>query len=225
MTETSLLTSTIAIVVNGDLPGNDRLAEVWRQSELVISTDGAVNSLMVRGHLPHVVVGDLDSLDPRVRELLPASVEVIEVSCQESTDLEKAFRLALLRGASEVVVAGIGGGRLDHAITNLAILYKFRREVPIRLIEPSGYGILMAAENHPEQFTFTGRLGRTVSLVPFGTVEGVRTAGLRYPLNGESLAWGVREGQSNEAVDKEVVIEIRRGMLLVFSEEAIERVG
>jgi thiamine pyrophosphokinase len=223
MAATLLSPPTIGIIVNGDLPVNERLAEVWQQSKVVISTDGAVNSLMARGHLPHIVVGDLDSLDPRIRELLPPSVEVVEIPCQDSTDLEKAFRLALERGASEVVVAGIGGGRLDHAITNLAILHKFRREVPIRLIEPSGYGILMAAENCHERFAFKGPLGRTVSLVPFGAVEEVRTVGLRYPLNGESLTWGVREGQSNEAVAEEVVIEIRSGVLLVFSDEAMGR--
>jgi thiamine pyrophosphokinase len=64
-------------------------------------------------------------------------------------------------------------------------------------------------------------LGRLVSLVPFGRVEGITTTGLKFPLRGEPLEWGVREGVSNQSVAEEVVVTIERGELLLFSDESV----
>lgn len=212
----------VGIVVNGELPGVERLQELWQSVDLVITTDGAANGLVAIGCIPHVVVGDLDSIEPQVRASLEQLSEVQHVACQESTDLEKAFRLALERGAEEIVVSGICGGRLDHAITNMAVLHRFCREIPIQLIEPSGYGVFLIADGREERISFSGPVGRIVSLLPLGAVKQVYTEGLRYPLRGEPLVWGVREGQSNEAVAEQITLSIRRGVLLVFSDLPIK---
>lgn len=211
----------VGVVVNGELPGAERLKELWHAVDLVISTDGAANTLVGTECIPHIIVGDLDSIHPTVRASLERVCEVLQVACQESTDLEKALRLALERGAGEIVVAGIGGGRLDHAISNLAILSRFCREIPIRVVEPSGYGTFLVADGSEQVLSFGGPVGRIVSLLPLGAVEYVVTEGLRYPLRGESLEWGVREGQSNEAVAEQIRVSIRRGVLLVFSDRPI----
>jgi thiamine pyrophosphokinase len=212
---------TIAIIVNGELPSRERLNEVWRQADCVVCTDGAINNLIEHGLVPQIVIGDLDSIDPQVRASLCSGVEVHHVACQESTDLEKAFRFAIQRGASTVLLSGLGGGRLDHALTNMAIVQKFSREVSVRLYEPSGYGVLLVAEGAATHHSFSCRLGMLVSLVPFGRVEGITTTGLKFPLRGESLEWGVREGVSNQSVAEEVVVTIERGVLLLFSDESV----
>jgi thiamine pyrophosphokinase len=49
-----------------------------------------------------------------------------------------------------------------------------------------------------------------------GTCSGIVTTGLKYPLKRESLALGVREGSSNEAVAPAVTISCREGSLLLF---------
>ena len=55
-----------------------------------------------------------------------------------------------------------------------------------------------------------------VSLIPLhGDVEGVRTQGLRWPLQDELLRLGETRGVSNEPVAPEVSVSIRRGLLLV----------
>lgn len=218
-------TKRVGIVVNGELPVLERLKELWHAVDLVISTDGAANNLIGTECIPHIVVGDLDSLEPTVRAPLEQVAEVIQVACQDSTDLEKALRLALERGAEELVVTGIGGGRLDHAVTNLAILSRFCRQISIQLVEPSGYGTFLAADGSEQKLSFGGPVGRIVSLLPLGVVEHVVTEGLRYPLRGEPLEWGVREGQSNEAIAEQIRVSIRRGVLLVFSDRPIQKIG
>jgi thiamine pyrophosphokinase len=48
-----------------------------------------------------------------------------------------------------------------------------------------------------------------------GPVSGITTSGVRWPLAGESLAPGVRDGTLNEVLSETVTIEVESGNLLV----------
>jgi len=55
-----------------------------------------------------------------------------------------------------------------------------------------------------------------VSLLPLtAQVEGIRTAGLLYPLCDERLAQGHTRGVSNELTAAEATISVREGCLLI----------
>jgi thiamine pyrophosphokinase len=59
-------------------------------------------------------------------------------------------------------------------------------------------------------------VGAVVSLLPFaGDVEGVTTAGLRYPLDDEPLVTGPARGLSNVRIDAGASVTVRRGRLLI----------
>ena len=65
-------------------------------------------------------------------------------------------------------------------------------------------------------FRFTGRAGQIVTILPVhGPAEGVRTAGLRYPLHGETLFVGTTRGVSNELVAEAAQISLTGGVVLV----------
>jgi len=64
------------------------------------------------------------------------------------------------------------------------------------------------------QLRFDAPVGATVSLLPLGEVEGIRTEGLKWALHGETLALGTR-GVSNVVERSPVVIEWRSGHLVV----------
>jgi thiamine pyrophosphokinase len=53
-------------------------------------------------------------------------------------------------------------------------------------------------------------------LIPVGEVCGIRTSGLKWQLNNEALAFGVREGCSNELVATTATVSVQSGILLVF---------
>jgi thiamine pyrophosphokinase len=54
-----------------------------------------------------------------------------------------------------------------------------------------------------------------VSLIPFGgDAHGIRTQGLEYPLNDESLFFGPARGVSNVLLGVEARVSLRSGMLL-----------
>jgi thiamine pyrophosphokinase len=57
--------------------------------------------------------------------------------------------------------------------------------------------------------------GATVSLLPLGEVQGVRTEGLKWALHGETLNIGTR-GVSNVVVSSPVSVTWEQGYLVVI---------
>jgi thiamine pyrophosphokinase len=84
-----------------------------------------------------VVIGDLDSIKPAVREYftsLPTPTEIVHVSDQESTDFGKAITWIREHHPGDDIVA-MGGleGRVDQAMSQLHYLYRFQEDIAYSL--------------------------------------------------------------------------------------------
>ena len=55
----------LVILANGSFPSTPRPLQQLESAGTVICTDGAVNSLAQLKLIPHVIIGDMDSIDPR----------------------------------------------------------------------------------------------------------------------------------------------------------------
>lgn len=203
------------IVANGELETSNRLREIWRTADLRIAADGG--ALNARKHLalaPHVLIGDLDSLDDATRLWCEFShVETIQrPRAKDATDLELAIDLAIERGASDLAILGALGGRFDQAMANTLLLVKpARAKIPARIA-----GADFDASIAIERASITGQIGETVSLIPLtGKVEGVETNGLQFPLKNETLYFSSSRGVSNMLTTSHAEISFTRGMLLV----------
>lgn len=212
---------------NGGIPPEKILTESLAGTGLVIGADGGGNILLDLGVVPDVVIGDLDSFlsgqgednrkpgdrkkDAPVENL---NFELIHDPDQETNDLEKALKLALDRGATEVVILGATGLRLDHTLKNLSVLLQFSGRFRDILLRDATCDMRIL----PREFTMETRAGQTISLFPLsGRVDGITTEGLRYALHDESLENGVRDGSSNEATGKQIRIGHRSGDLLLIT--------
>ena len=94
-------------------------------ADLLVAVDGGADALAAVGTVPHLLVGDLDSISLGARARLEAQgVEVLVLPvAKDVTDTEAALRLAVERGADDIVVFGaLGGPRLDHLVGNLLLL-------------------------------------------------------------------------------------------------------
>lgn len=177
--------------------------------------DGGAQRLQEMGLIPDFVSGDFDSLTEDARAALAAAgAEIVPTPDQNFTDLDKALAYATESlGAREVFVWGATGGRLDHTCANLSALIKHGRRADIRLVDDIGETRLVNGEAHlsgPEL------IGRTLSLIALGPVEGIWSEGVRWPLRGEGLAPGVRDGTSNEIVAQTVRVRVGAGDLLLM---------
>lgn len=199
------------ILCDGRKPPKSKIIVSVSQFDLFIAADGGANIAYELGLIPDFIIGDLDSFSPMNE--IGESVTVIRDPDQETNDLEKALILAIRREVTKTHVFSAFGRRPDHALKNLSVLKKFNsRFTELKFIDNHGEMFLL-----PKKFTASLPAGTTVSLIPLsGTVEGITTTGMKYALQDELLAIGVRDGTSNETVDEIIEITHEKGDLLFF---------
>jgi thiamine pyrophosphokinase len=171
----------------------------------VIAADGGADA----GVPVDLAVGDFDSIQPATLEQL-TNVEVYPPD-KDATDLELALEAALRADATQVLVVGSDGGRLDHLFGSLVLLASEKWacvEVDARLADAQAHVVRGTRVLH-------GAVGETISLFALGgRAEGVTTEGLVYPLNGEPLEPGSSRGVSNLFHDAEARVTVERGVVL-----------
>lgn len=203
------------IIASGWLnePGLARM--MIRADDLTIAADGGAEHFRTLGLLPHVLVGDLDSITPPTLAFLEAAgVEILRYDPRkEYTDLELALRLAQERGASQVLVLGAAGSRWDQTIASLLLpAAADLQDMEMRLVDGRQELRLLRAA---ERLELHGSPGDIVSLIPLSTTaEGITTQGLEYPLADETLRLGATRGVSNVLLGSLATISLRQGLLL-----------
>jgi thiamine pyrophosphokinase len=167
------------------------------------------------GITPDVVIGDLDSLAADdIKGLQIASVEIIRYPAKkDQTDLELALKLAIDRGADEIVVFGAMGGRWDMSIANILLLAEQNLSgATIRIIDGRHEIMLLHAG---KEITFYGEKGDILSLIPLGRdALGITTIGLEYPLKNDVLRLGSSRGISNVLTRNSATVFLKQGLLL-----------
>ena len=204
---------TALVFVGGDPPGAGALDGIGDDA-LVVAADSGLHHAVAAGRAVDLVVGDLDSVDPSALAAAEAAGAMVErhPADKDATDLELALLAARDRGCTRLVVVGGVGGRLDHFLANalaLAADALAGAHVEARM----GSGTVHVVRGSLE---LDGRGGELVTLLPVGgPVQGVRTEGLRYPLDGETLAPGSTRGVSNELERTPARVSLTAGVLLV----------
>jgi len=197
------------IVCNGFPPSKSLIRKETSAADLVIGADGGGNILLKDGFVPDVVIGDLDSFQKPANN----DFELILDTDQETNDLEKALGFAKNKGSINVTVLGAFGLRMDHSLKNLSVMKQFHDQFNRLVFKDAYFDVFLI--NSP--FETSLPLKTTVSLFPLsGTVTGITTKGLKYPLKNESLINGERDGTSNISVEKKVEISFCKGDLLIF---------
>ncbi len=196
----------ILIVASGQLTDEGMLKELASAADLVVAADGGLQHLARVGLTPHVLIGDLDSLD----EPPPPGVEVHQSPREkDATDLELALDYAVALVPEVIHLCAALGGRLDHALATVQLLARF--DLPIVLHHPPETLYLVSRRQD-----VPARVGDRVSLLPLtDEARGVTTHGLRYPLAGATLARTSTRGVSNEVVGLPCGVEVGEGKLLL----------
>jgi thiamine pyrophosphokinase len=182
------------------------LRQLAESSDLVIAADGGAEAAGSAGIVPHLLVGDMDSVTSEARtRLVAAGTEShIVPAAKDFSDTELALQLAVERGASDIGLAAGWGGRMDHAVANLCLLLRAKRQgVRMCLLDGDTEASLVGGRT-----SLAASRGDLVSLIPLSqVVEGITTHGLRYPLAGDSLIQGSTRGLSNEVISLPAEVE------------------
>lgn len=188
---------------------------------VVVAADSGLDRLVDAALPVDHVVGDLDSVDPRL--LIRAEEQGARVhrhpADKDATDIELALQLILhevvpASGVTRLLVVGPGGGRLDHLVADLLVL----TAPALRPLHVSArIGAATVTVVRPGRVRpVTGRPGEQVSLLPFhGPARGVTTQGLRWPLVDADLGPGTTRAVSNELVGTAGAVRVDDGVLAV----------
>lgn len=211
------------LFANGELETSAWLAQFIEADDLLIAVDGGLRHLLPLGRIPHLLIGDLDSVSAeQVEAMKNKGVEIHPFPVhKDETDLELALLAAAERGAREIVIVAALGGRLDQTLGNLSLLLLPKlQELTVRLEDGQQEVFVIRTSA-----TIKGQPGDIVSLLPlWGDVEGVSTTALAYPLRRETLFSDRSRGISNVMLEKEAGVRIERGRLLcIHTHQKIEQ--
>lgn len=192
------------------LNGEPFAGAIDTQDAYVYCCDGAYLWAQRQNIRTDELLGDFDSLGFVPENALRFPAE------KDMTDGELALRRAVDAGATEIGIYGGGGGREDHFLGNLHLLY---------LAFQAGVRATMYT-NRAELFVATGRVdlggneGKTLSLVPFfGEAHILESGGLKYPLKDLHLVLGSTRGISNVATGNEAYIVSKGAVLVIINRE------
>jgi thiamine pyrophosphokinase len=205
----------IVIVANSPTFEAAPFRGLLESADLLIAVDGGGNALAAAGIVPQLVVGDLDSLaDAARRQFAAAGAEICEYpAAKDETDLELALLIAAERAASRIDILGALGGRWDQSLSNVALLALPELVgIPVCLRDLRQMAWLVR-----DASLICGKIGDTVSLLPFGgPAHGITTQGLRWELQEASLPFERSRGVSNVLEAAEARLSLRDGMLLII---------
>jgi len=202
------------IFANGEFSGFDT-SHSSQPDDLIIAADGGTLHCLALGIIPHVVVGDFDSLDPAsISRLEEGGAKLVAYPARKDyTDLELAIQYAQKAGINDILVFGALGKRWDQTLANLLLPASSEfTGLSIRLFDGPQQLFLIRAD---QEVILKGSIGDIVSLVPLGgDATGITTCGLEYPLQRGTLKFGSTRGVSNVLVEQPATVRLEIGLLV-----------
>lgn len=206
--------------------GSCHVTEEFRQAiiewdpELIIAADSGLRHLLQMQIRPHLLLGDMDSIDPAL--LAQAQSMGLEPrvfpSHKDETDTELALSIAMEEAGEDAVIRIIGGtgSRVDHTYANLHLLNRYYAQVQLWDADSVLWilhGPVCASVSKPGWFSKSKTA--YVSFLPFGTaVRQVSLKGFEYPLDGYDMDANAVIGTSNQLRALQGQISFTEGTML-----------
>jgi|TARA_B100001750_G_scaffold247903_1_gene275526 thiamine pyrophosphokinase len=201
------LPEPVVILADGNPPTHPAPLSTLQTANTLICTDGAGEKAKMLDRHPDFIIGDMDSHN---KASLSHGTDIIELTDQNSTDLEKALDFCIQEGVVSATLLGLSGGREDHMLANFAILSGVSEKMKLSAV--TDYHTV-----HPvsDKEDFSCISNSTVSLLTAHGQPTVTTTGLRFPLQDQCLL-SSGHGVSNFAETDKFSVKVAGGIVLVF---------
>lgn len=208
---------TIGIIGNGpdelvpDLKRYKDHVDIW------IGADRGALLLLQNGLAINYALGDFDSISKDERERIKSRAIHFESFSSEKneTDLELAIEKAFSLEPKTILLFGVTGGRIDHELINIQLLYAIsNRGLKGIIIDKSNYIEWTKPGTHQVKNDPTYPF---ISFIPFTTeVTGITLNGFYYPLENEKIGLGSTRTISNKLTGENGTYSYERGILLLI---------
>lgn len=198
-------------LIGGGACAKSDLSRAIVHAPTLVAADGGANHALGFGYMPDAVIGDFDSVQPDIRNSVPAD-RLHHIAEQDSTDFDKA-----LRNIRAPLVLGVGflGARVDHQLAVFTVLSRY----------PDRRCILIGQDDviflAPPSLTLDCDHGTRVSLYPMTDITG-RSTGLEWPIDGLTFHPAGRVGTSNRATGPVTLDFDQSGMLVILPAECLD---
>lgn len=203
------------IMANGEYEEIEAYRDIVQAADLIICADGGANYAKLLGVNPDYIIGDLDSITAEVKLYYAAqNVKYRKYPRQKDfTDLYLALALADKLKASDIVLIGSLGKRLDHTLANIYCgIEAVQKGKKIMHYSPSCTVYLVA-----DYLRLSGKAGDLVSVMALSEkAAGVYERGFEYPLEGVVMESCNPLGISNVLEADSGEIGLETGILAVF---------
>ncbi|CAG7840678.1 thiamine pyrophosphokinase [Clostridium novyi B str. ATCC 27606] len=205
----------VVIVSGGEAPTYSLLKKELKEESYLIAADSGTNVLFKYDIFPQLIIGDLDSINNTALNYYKnRNTSIMEYPPEKDyTDTEIAVNEAIKLGASEIVLLGCTGSRIDHLFGNIGMLLKCLKVGVLAYIKDENNTIVL----RDSSIKIKGKMGKLFSLIPYGgDVNKLSIIGAKYPLKNYCLESGSAIGISNEFLEEEVDINFEKGKLLII---------
>ncbi|WP_438529525.1 thiamine diphosphokinase [Cetobacterium sp.] len=198
------------IFLNGDFPNcEDFYNNLNINTEHLFCADGGAKKALELNYIPKEVWGDFDSLDQISLDLLKSNNVIIKKFNKDKdfTDGELLISYVTSLNYDEIYVVGGLGGRIDHMLTNINLIFKYKNIIFIDRFEK----LFLVTPN----FGLKNNLNKRISFIPFSdAIENLTLEGFFYPLKNHTLKRGDSTCLSNIITSNEAFISFSSGKLL-----------
>ncbi len=207
----------IAIVGNGPRDLLPELGTYKKEVDIWIGADRGALTLIDHGIEVAYAVGDFDSINKLENERIKKTAKTyLQYPAEKDyTDIEVALFKAFELNPTKIYLFGVTGGRLDHGLVNIQLLYSIvKKDVQgiivdrynkIELTTPNYYKV-----EHENNYPY-------ISFVPFSEhVKNLTLTGFYYPLEHANISWGSTLCISNKLLSNKGTFYYEDGILLLI---------
>lgn len=210
------------IITGGDI-NLDFAEKYYKENEfsLVIAVDGGLRAADQLRIIPNYIVGDFDTISPlalyKYENMENVKLKRFKPE-KDFTDTQVAIKTAIEENSFEIHILGGTGSRIDHTLGNIQLLQEALSN-GIEAIIISDKNRIRLLGKKRKNITLHKDGYRYVSLMPLtDVVTSVSTIGMKYDITNHDfyIDREISLGISNEILDKEAMVSIGHGTLLLI---------
>jgi len=201
------LKNPLVIVANGEFPTHSIPLQVLNKATSILACDGATNTLVKKGYIPNIIIGDLDSLSDENK--IKYNNRIILKDNQSDNDLRKAINYSIKNNINTISVLGASGKREDHMIGNIFSLLDYK-DINIKIYTDTGIFSCIHKDQNIESFK-----GQQISIFTLDATIKITSNNLKYNFNKNNVS-NIYIGTLNESLSDFFELEISHGSLLIF---------
>lgn len=216
--------TTVLVCAGGPRDEVMDLSQFQYEEMVFIGADQGALHLLRENIIPLEAVGDFDSISAEEYREVQMSVSRVDAYQAEKneTDTELAIERALAYQPNKIILTGVTGGRLDHMLSALQLLYRYQKKYPEKSFEIQNKTNLLRFFHPGKHMIVENEQLQYVSFFAFQeSISSLTLKGFKYDIDNESLESGMTKFTSNELLGKEGTISFRSGIcLMVRSSDA-----